>query len=186
VSGDRRASTSRCTARLAQKMRAAADALVTFTVTTLPCLDAARKETGGTAPQAPCRSRSTRLCSRRGQRATNHEARRPYTFEPGLRTTELVVTPLLPSALPHGLDAIPIGVQAIYRKAGDTERIVCAPSTRAGRARGQFPLRYRAAGHCRDQAAQRERPRLLPDSVSPWTRESSVRLDRASAGGNSP
>ena len=52
------------------------------------------------------------------------EARRPYTFEPGLRTTELLVTPLSPSALANGLDVISIDVQAVYRATADSERIV--------------------------------------------------------------
>ncbi len=46
------------------------------------------------------------------------KGRLPYTFEPGVRTTALVITPLSRSALANGLDEIPIEVKAVYRGAG--------------------------------------------------------------------
>jgi len=47
------------------------------------------------------------------------EARLKYTFEPGLRTTNLVLKPGALSALANGLDEIPITVQAVYQRPGE-------------------------------------------------------------------
>jgi hypothetical protein len=54
------------------------------------------------------------------------EARREYTFEPGLRTTDLEITAGSPSALANGLDEIPIDVQAVFRRPNQQNVVVRA------------------------------------------------------------